>query len=348
VRSYGLYLFHWPIYQIIREQAGAPLSNQEFVLAMVITIAITEASYRFVETPVRKQRLGRWWRRVRQRADVPTQAILGVSAAVVLGLVGYAAFGVATGELKANDVDAIIERGSEAAASDADLLAALGSTTVPAATVAGATAPPTAPAATVAVDPNAATTAAPAAAATATTIAAVPGPGPTIAIGDSVMLGAANELRGIGFAQVAANEGRQFSADVQLAQQVGASPTPPSVVLVHLGYNGTISQSDADAFFGALQDVPLVMVMTVWGPTSSWVEPNNQLIQSLPSRFPNVRVMPWAAEAPNCDAWAQEQGYQNPCYAASDGYHLGGNGAEYYAMRVQAWLDQYKSELGLP
>jgi peptidoglycan/LPS O-acetylase OafA/YrhL len=345
VRSYGLYLFHWPIYQIIREQSGARLSPREFVLAMVITIAITEASYRFVETPVRKQRLGRWWRRVRDRADVPTQAILGVSAAVVLGLVGFGAFGVATGDLKANDVDEIIERGSEAAASDEEVLAALGSTTVPAVSVAP-TAAGTAPAATAAVDPNAATTVAPVAA--ATTVAAAPGTGPMIAIGDSVMLGATNELQGIGFAQVAANEGRQFAADVQLAQQVGASPTPPSVVLVHLGYNGNISQSDADAFFGALQNVPLVMVMTVWGPTSSWVAPNNQLIESLPSRFGNVRVMPWAAEAPNCDAWAQEQGYQNPCFAASDGYHLGGNGAEFYALKVQAWLNQYKAELGLP
>ncbi len=38
-RSYGLYLYHWPIYQIIREQAGAPLSVGEFVGAMALTVA---------------------------------------------------------------------------------------------------------------------------------------------------------------------------------------------------------------------------------------------------------------------------------------------------------------------
>ena len=32
-RSYGLYLYHWPIYQIIRRVAGTPLTIAEFVLA---------------------------------------------------------------------------------------------------------------------------------------------------------------------------------------------------------------------------------------------------------------------------------------------------------------------------
>ena len=53
-RSYGLYLYHWPIYQIIRNIAGNKLRFHEFVLAMVATVIITELSYRFVETPIRK------------------------------------------------------------------------------------------------------------------------------------------------------------------------------------------------------------------------------------------------------------------------------------------------------
>ncbi|MCC6340449.1 MAG: acyltransferase [Acidimicrobiia bacterium] len=63
-RSYGLYLYHWPVYQIIREAAGVKMSLTQFVLAMAITVPITEASYRWLETPIRKQRVGRWWRRV--------------------------------------------------------------------------------------------------------------------------------------------------------------------------------------------------------------------------------------------------------------------------------------------
>ena len=53
-RSYGLYLYHWPIYQIIRNVAGNTLSLPQFIVAMIITAVITEASYTLVETPIRR------------------------------------------------------------------------------------------------------------------------------------------------------------------------------------------------------------------------------------------------------------------------------------------------------
>src|SRR3954454_1075582 len=55
-RSYGLYLFHWPIYQIIRKQTGINMSWSQFFVAMAITVPITELSYRFVEMPIRERR----------------------------------------------------------------------------------------------------------------------------------------------------------------------------------------------------------------------------------------------------------------------------------------------------
>ena len=59
-RSYGLYLYHWPIFQIIRGNAGATLTVPEFVGAMVVTCIITELSYRYVEMPIRRRQLGKW------------------------------------------------------------------------------------------------------------------------------------------------------------------------------------------------------------------------------------------------------------------------------------------------
>lgn len=64
-RSYGLYLFHWPIYQVLRGQAGRPMSLEALGVALVATLAITELSYRLIEMPVRQGALGRWWRKVR-------------------------------------------------------------------------------------------------------------------------------------------------------------------------------------------------------------------------------------------------------------------------------------------
>ena len=62
VRSYGLYLFHWLVFQVIRKEAGIELTFRQFALAMVVTVLIAELSYRLVEMPVRSGRLGEWLR----------------------------------------------------------------------------------------------------------------------------------------------------------------------------------------------------------------------------------------------------------------------------------------------
>ena len=68
-RSYGLYLYHWPIYQGIRRVAGNTLTFPEFVVAIAATCVVTELSYRFIETPIRKGALGRWWKQLRASSD---------------------------------------------------------------------------------------------------------------------------------------------------------------------------------------------------------------------------------------------------------------------------------------
>ena len=75
-RSYGMYLYHWPIYQVIRRIAGNALTWPQFAAAMVATVVITELSYRYVETPIRKGVVGIWWRGLRRARDpVPRQLV---------------------------------------------------------------------------------------------------------------------------------------------------------------------------------------------------------------------------------------------------------------------------------
>ena len=57
-RSYGLYLWSWPIAVIVGATEG---SVAAFVWAMLITVVVAEASYRWLETPVRRGAVGRWW-----------------------------------------------------------------------------------------------------------------------------------------------------------------------------------------------------------------------------------------------------------------------------------------------
>lgn len=57
-RSYGLYLWSWPISVFCDAYFG---SVGRFILAMAITIVVSEFSYRFVETPIRNGWLKRTW-----------------------------------------------------------------------------------------------------------------------------------------------------------------------------------------------------------------------------------------------------------------------------------------------
>ncbi|MEY2939368.1 MAG: hypothetical protein RIS58_355, partial [Actinomycetota bacterium] len=54
-RSYGLYLWHWPIFVVLDARESTP----ELLLAAVFTIVLNELTYRFVELPVRGEAAGR-------------------------------------------------------------------------------------------------------------------------------------------------------------------------------------------------------------------------------------------------------------------------------------------------
>jgi peptidoglycan/LPS O-acetylase OafA/YrhL len=59
-RSYGLYLWSWPISVGVRAYNG---TWGRFVAAMALAAVVSEVCYRWVETPIRKGALGRWWAR---------------------------------------------------------------------------------------------------------------------------------------------------------------------------------------------------------------------------------------------------------------------------------------------
>ena len=78
--SYGVYLYHWPVYVIVDERRtdldGAPL----VILRLAITLAIAQASYMLVELPIRRGRT--------VRLPITFATAAGVTAA--LAIVGFA------------------------------------------------------------------------------------------------------------------------------------------------------------------------------------------------------------------------------------------------------------------
>ena len=91
-RSYGLYLWHWPIYVFTRPGFDLPFGPYEtLALRLVLTGLAAELSYRYIEVPIRNGAIGRWLaalrspnpaQRAHRRRGVWTVSI-GVAAFVV-------------------------------------------------------------------------------------------------------------------------------------------------------------------------------------------------------------------------------------------------------------------------
>lgn len=335
-RSYGLYLYHWPIYQIVRNTAGTKLEFHEFVLCMVATAILTEISYRYVETPIRKGQLGEWWRtrgertrRNENRGPVAIGAVVGTALAV------FAGASLATAELKQNEV---AERLGESAAATCSVLEGncLDDTTEPA--VDPEIAAGSDPGAVV--DPGAApvdtTTDVEAGAGAPVEGAAVPETAPTtvappiaprqLAIGDSVMLGAAEELQGAGFA-VDAAESRAFSTGIDIIRTLTAQGSLPEELVVHLGTNGAILESEMSELMELIAPIPKVLLIENDVPRD-YETTNNSLMVNAASSRSNVAVLYWNGLSSQCPGDCIYQ----------DGFHLKTPGAEYYTTLITTVL----------
>ena len=219
-RSYGIYLYHWPIFVWavpLAEGRSWPEMLLVDLTAVAATLLVAAASYRWLELPIR---------RGRQRAPRPTErrrpaaAGLLLAAAVTVGVLGLAP------------------------------LARLGPPPVPAPqpTVPEPTPEPTATPAPPAPSTTAPSTPEP----TASTRVLV--------VGDSVVLGSAEALRAALGADttVDGEVGRQFSAAPTIVRAWAARH--PGPVVVHLGSNGVVREADVEALVAAAGARRVVLV----------------------------------------------------------------------------------------
>ncbi|HVQ17726.1 MAG TPA: acyltransferase, partial [Actinomycetes bacterium] len=85
-RSYGIYLWHWPIFLVTRPDLDLPYRGVAAALTSLgLTFAAAEASYRWIEMPVRRGAASRLWHQV---ASVTgrTWSAWAVSATVVVSV----------------------------------------------------------------------------------------------------------------------------------------------------------------------------------------------------------------------------------------------------------------------
>src|ERR687897_840869 len=67
VRSYGIYLWHWPVFMVTRPELDVPFDGLPLIaLHLGLTLVLADLSYRFVERPIRRGALGRAWKALRK------------------------------------------------------------------------------------------------------------------------------------------------------------------------------------------------------------------------------------------------------------------------------------------
>jgi lysophospholipase L1-like esterase len=274
-RSYGLYLWHWPVLVLV--QAIWPTSGDVALrtlgiglVALAITVLAAMASYRFIEQPVRRLGFRRLTRAIvaRTRGHRGDRRLAyGALALVALGVAGTVA-AIATAPTQT-----VAQRNIEAGAR------------------ALKTPPPTA------------------APAPAPTDAAMPTGSDITAIGDSVMLASAPELqRAFPGIAIDAVVSRQMHAAPGLLQSMADAGTLRRVVVIGLGTNGSISDDTLRRIRGILGSERELVLVTVQAPRP-WTDGVNQELRSFAAgNRHTVALADWQSRiAPRLDLLAGDQ-----------------------------------------
>ena len=330
LRSYGIYLWHFPVFMVTRPQLDVPMDGVSLLtVRFVLTGVLAALSYRWLETPIRQGALGRSWSALReargQAAHVPRRrwAVASASLLTVSSILGIALL-----TARPPAPPAYLRATSASGMSEAD----------PAGREAHSAPAPTGAAASVA------------------QVSAVPAPAPTrfesptsltapvvsppapadepsggtaslasvTAIGDSVLQGVAGELTRVlgGNVIVDADQGRLPWRTPAVVRALHAEGKINPVVILHIGDNGFFSARVFERIMAELQEARRVVVVNVKVPRN-WENPNNAMLGSAVVRYPNAVLVDWHSASAG-----------RPELFWKDGIHLRPAGARFYADLV--------------
>lgn len=262
-RSYGLYLWHWPVYVLV--MGALPTADRVGMggwmlggIAAVITVIAATMSYRLIEQPVRSHgfrgAFGRFvsgWSTSRLRAvGIATAGMLVLAggATTVAGIVADPGQGAAQNQIEAGE--AAVKKGQAAVPSDA-------------------------------ADEE------------EDTPAALPGGDQISAIGDSVMLASAPELQaafpGI---HIDAAVSRQLSQAPQIIESMLAAGTLRPTVVIGLGTNGPIDTAALDRLRELAGTEHQIVLVNVFAPRW-WTDGVNANLSEFAQRYRDVELANW-------------------------------------------------------
>lgn len=300
-RSYGIYLWHWPIFVLMRSGIDIQWSDPvAFVVKIAIVLVVADLSYRFVEMPIRNGAIGTrltTWR----AAGIPRpQARTLLASAVTIAVLSASLVGMyrvptpdagnftGIGGITAIDDDPV-SRVEPAVSVETDPLISSQQATEVRKDIQNKIAP--------------------------------------VIFGDSVVLSARESLRSvIGKVSIDAAVSRQPGV---IADRIRARRDEQRLgpnVVIHMGTNGIVQEDDLKPILEELRDRNRVVIVNVQVPRV-WMKPTNKTIAALVKQYPNARLADWNSVS---------KGRKK--YFAPDGVHLTKTGAEVFGNLINETL----------
>jgi peptidoglycan/LPS O-acetylase OafA/YrhL len=298
VRSYAIYLWHWPVYMITRAHSDVPITGYPLLsLRLGVTFVLAELSFRYVEEPIRSGAIGRRVNSLRRSHGEPRRrlamgfALTGAALFLVVVIVFVGLFNAKPPGRPAG---------------------------VPAA-------------AAVLITPSTtATTAAPGPTPVTTAPTSLPPlvPGRITMVGDSVMLGAKDALvNTLGpNLYLDAVESRQFSAGLDVLRGLRDSGQLGDQIVVQLGTNGTVDPGDFDDMMKLFAGAKRVVIINAKVPRP-WEQEVNDTLAAGVKNYRNAVLLDW-----------HDIGGAHPEYFYDDQIHLKPDGQQAYAAAVASAL----------
>ncbi len=332
--SYGLYLYHWPLWVLVQGAWPGSAAFGRGVAVVVLTIVLTGLSFRYIEQPMRRQGIRASWRRTLRAwrpsaaARTPQSLRLRRRSVVVGTLVVVAAVGTGWAAVSAPRQTALQQQlaaGLIAADStDPDVLTSAGT---------GAGTPPVVP-----VTPSASAPASSAPATSPKPAVTTDVPTPTgrniSVIGDSVTVAGAADLKSsLPGIVISAKVGRQMVEAPDIAAELAKRDRLRSYVVISLVTNSTVTDRTVDDLLEAIGSHRAVILVTGHGDRP-WIGPANKVLRRAAKEHPQVVLADW-------DAVASE----HPAMLGPDGIHPRSGNTRRYTQVIEDALAQAATEV---
>ncbi len=298
-RSYGIYLWHWPVILVVGQLLPAAVGTLGYLttrlLCVALTLGVAEASYRWIELPIRRRgfrAVGQAWLggllRLPRKARLATSGMIGLLVlAFALTVITAPAQSKTAADLRAN----------AAAASSG---AATGEQAVKTGVL-------------------------PLSEAQRNKGFTMPTGKEIDGFGDSMMVGAVHAIEYyLPGTRVDAKSNRRWSDGLAAVRERGSGMR--RAVVLDFGTNAGMDEKSMTKILDALGPDRMVVMVNEYGNFSR-VPKDNETLERVAAGRPNVIIADWAATV-----------RQHPDALQSDGIHPSLRGSHYYAATVRAAL----------